>query len=77
MSRPEFLAWREFYTKWPFDDMHRYFRPAAMIAQSFAGGEIEKKLEWLQPKPEVEPAPGSHQYSAGELLTLKTFGIRR
>jgi len=49
MTQPEFLRWMEFYRLFPFDDMHRYHRPAALISQSMAGGEIRDKLDWLQP----------------------------
>jgi hypothetical protein len=50
MSPGEFHAWAEFYKLWPFDDRHRYHRPAALIAGAMVG-DIGKRLDWLQPMP--------------------------
>jgi hypothetical protein len=69
MSQVEFDRWVEFYIDYPFDDMHRYHRPAALIAQSMGGGDIKDKLEWLAP----EPLPDG--MSAADLNTLKAFGF--
>lgn len=49
MSRVEFLRWGEFYKLYPFDDFHRYHRPAALVASSFGGGDLRARLEWLFP----------------------------
>lgn len=38
------------HRSWPFDDLHRYHRPAALIAGSLGGGDLVR-LEWLQPPP--------------------------
>lgn len=48
MTYIEFCDWVAFYLEHPFDDEHRYHRPAALIAQSMAGGKMEEKLEWLK-----------------------------
>jgi hypothetical protein len=53
MSRVEFLAWTEFYKAHPFDDRHRFHRPAALIAGS-SGDDVEKCLDWLQPRRSAE-----------------------
>ena len=66
---PEYLSWIEFYKLYPFDDYHRFYRPAALIASSF-GGEVQPKLDWLQP----EPAP-TGQYSSADLATFKALGM--
>lgn len=56
MSYVEFYDWVEFYKDFPFDDFHRYQRPAALIAAATgANGKIEnqaveKILNWLQPE---------------------------
>lgn len=71
MTQPEFLEWCEFYRMYPFDDMHRYHRPAAHIAQSIAGGDVEDRLEWLQPDPRTEGM------SAADIRTMRAFGIKR
>jgi len=47
MTEGEIDSWREFYIRYPFDDLHRFHRPAALVAGSMSGG-IEDKLTWLQ-----------------------------
>lgn len=51
MTQPEFEAWAEFYRRWPFDDRHRYYRPAVLVAGALGGGQdvAETRMEWLQP----------------------------
>lgn len=52
MKQSEFLEWAEFYRRWPFDDFHRFHRPAALIAGAIGGGgdvAMRSRLEWLQP----------------------------
>jgi hypothetical protein len=51
ISASEFQSWRVFYSMFPFDDLHRFHRPAALIALSMSGGEISDKLDWLAPDP--------------------------
>lgn len=69
MSQPEFLAWRAFYRQHPFDDHHRFHRPAAAVA-STAGAKFEEVLQVLSPEPVL---PG---YSEAELNTFKAFGVK-
>jgi hypothetical protein len=45
------IGWREFYKLYPFDDRHRFYRPAALISSSLGGGKLEDRLEYLQPEP--------------------------
>lgn len=52
MSQREFLAWAEYYRRWPFDDFHRFHRPAALVAGALRGDgqeAMEARLQWLQP----------------------------
>lgn len=70
MPLAEFDAWGQFYRRWPFDDLHRYHRPAALVSMSMAGGDIQEILDWLQP-----PAWAS-DYSDADLRTLRAFGLR-
>lgn len=56
MSAAEFKAWGEFYERWPFDDRHRFHRPAALVAGAFGGNSdaaLRGRLEWLQPSSRV------------------------
>ena len=68
MSRSEFLAWAQFYKLFPFDDFHRFHRPAAMIASAVGGGSMAERLDWLQPP--------THDYNSADLATLRAFGIK-
>jgi hypothetical protein len=68
MTQAEFYQWIEFYRNYPFDDFHRYHRPAALVSVSMNGGDVADKLEWLQP----EPIPDG--LTAADLRTIKAFG---
>lgn len=73
MSQAEYLAWAEFYRRWQFDDFHRYFRPAALIAGSLGGGgdaAMRSRLEWLQP-------PDYTGMTSADIDLFKAAGIRR
>ena len=71
----------EYYKLFPFDDMHRYHRPAALIAasasnldrESFAGG-VKARIDWLQPEPASEGREGT--YTQADLNTFAAFGIK-
>lgn len=69
MTQPEYLAWLEFYKLYPFDDMHRFYRPAALVSQSMAGGDMQEKLDWLQPDPR------NAGMSDADLRTLRALGF--
>lgn len=69
MSQVEFERWIEFYMGQPFDDFHRFHRPAAMVAVSMAGGDVKDKLEWLQPSAQGE-------YDDADIKTLAAFGFK-
>lgn len=70
MSQLEFETWIEFYKLNPFDDLHRFHRPAALIAAMMSDGEVQKRLDWLQPDrgPEMSDA---------DMATLRAFGFKR
>jgi len=71
MTQKEFESWINFYSMHPFDDFHRFHRPAALISRSFSGADIADLLEWLQPQPKDET------YSDADLNTFKALGIKR
>lgn len=70
MTQAEALDWIEFYRLFPFDDMHRYHRPAALVARQMGGAEVSDLLEWLQPNPALA------KFSAADRAALKAFGIK-
>ncbi|MDM0024074.1 hypothetical protein [Variovorax saccharolyticus] len=52
MTLPEFADWITFFKAQPFDDFHRFHRPAALVAGSLGGGDLQPRLDWLQPPPD-------------------------
>ena len=74
MSQVEFERWFDFYQMHPFDDLHRYHRPAALISRSMSGADIGELIEWLQPREVIEAAESG--YSEADLNTFKAFGMK-
>lgn len=73
MSQAEFQRWFDFYQMHPFDDLHRFHRPAALVAKSMSGGDIENMIEWLHPQyNNVEDS----EFSEADMNTFKAFGIK-
>jgi hypothetical protein len=68
MTQAEYQEWIRFYRAHPFDDLHRYHRPAALIGASM-GGDIKDKLEWLAP----EPIPDG--INEADWRTMKALGL--
>lgn len=64
MGQDEALEWMEYYKLFPFDDLHRIHRPAALIATQQAAPKDRQKavdaaLDWLQPEPTLQGVPDS------------------
>jgi hypothetical protein len=85
MTHNEAQAWQEFYRAHPFDDLHRFHRPAALVATVTAGGgRLQDRLDWLAPghgMPEAQEladdAPTTdHEFSAADLATFKALGMK-
>lgn len=55
MSQKEFARWVEFFRLYPFDDLHRFVRPAVAVVNSL-GGKVAatETMKWLAPEP-VDP----------------------
>ncbi|RPD90518.1 hypothetical protein EGK75_01100 [Neisseria weixii] len=70
MSDPEFRRWQQFYMQQPFDDIHRYYRPAALQAASFSGGNIGEIMDFLINKDERAQAEQS-----ADLSVFAAFGV--
>lgn len=70
MTQREFLGWVEHFKAHPFDDLHRIHRPAALVASSLGGVDLQTRLDWLEPPASVG------DFSAADLQTFKTFGVR-
>lgn len=69
MTQAEYHGWIAYYKHYPFDDLHRFHRPAALVGASFSG-DIDKKLSWLQPE------VFSGNYTDSDLNTMKAFGFK-
>lgn len=68
MSAAEFDRWRQYYLAHPFDDAHRYHRPAALVAAG-AGIDIQKSMDYLCP-PRLPDG-----MSADDLATMRALGV--
>lgn len=78
MPADEFEAWREFYVLYPFDDLHRFHRPAALVSASMVSGDtaqaFRERVKFLQPDP-PPPEVLSGRYSEADLRTMRAFGV--
>lgn len=76
MTQPEFVDWCAFYTLHPFDDEHRFFRPAAMLGEvigaSLAGhtSKADDLMDWLNKNPVVA------QYSDADRNSMRAWGLK-
>jgi len=76
MSDREFNGWIDFYNRHPFDDRHRYHRPALIAGNLLREGvDVNVLLDWLEDGPvkgpqEVTPAQADDN-------TLRAFGLSR
>lgn len=68
MTRTEFLAWIQFYQRWPFDDLHRIHRPAALIAGAMGGEDMQKLIDYLAPPVRVR------KFSDLDMQIMSRFG---
>ena len=50
MPAADLDGFRTFFEFYPFDDLHRFHRPAALAASAF-GGKYEDRLAFLAPSP--------------------------
>jgi len=69
MSAAEFECWAEFYRAHPFDDAHRYHRPAALLAAR-TGMRLEAAMDFLHP-PQLPDG-----IDAAGLATMRALGIK-
>jgi len=79
MTYAEFCEWVAFYVEHPFDDVHRYHRPAALIAQSMAGGQMDEKLAWLKggrPLVEADEDSWAGRFSYADRRTFEALGMK-
>lgn len=70
MTQAEFEGWRAYFRQHPFDDFHRFHRPAAMVARALGGPATTETLRWLAPEPNP---PGM---SDADVRTLAAFGLK-
>lgn len=71
MSATEFEGWKAFYRMFPFDDLHRYHRPAAAIGVS-CGGTYDKLMDFLAPEP---IPPGMTQADWNTMKAFRNLGV--
>jgi hypothetical protein len=71
MPQSEFEAWIEFYRMYPFDDFHRFHRPAALVSIAIGGGDVQERLDWLQPD------RGTEGMNEADAATMRALGFTR
>lgn len=72
MTQAEFEGWKEFYVRFPFDDGHRFHRPAALVysaafapdSRAEAAGDA---MRWL--------APQADDMSDADRNTMRALGF--
>ena len=69
MVPKEIASWIEFYKLFPFDDYHRFYRPAALVAGSMSGTDLDDLLAWLERRFAAPMADS-------DLSTLAAFGLK-
>ncbi len=77
MTRKEFESWKDFYALRPFDDLHRYHRPAAVVAHSMGGGkDIGRTIDMLvneRKAIEALEANLASEFSEADKATIKAL----
>lgn len=68
MPRKDYEAFRQFYQLFPFDDHHRFHKPAAVIAASM-GMKMEDSMRVL------DPPPNESGWSQAELNSFRSGGV--
>lgn len=76
MTVAEFESWREFYQRYPFDDYHRFYRPAALgFSSAFSPenrtGAVLDALDWLQPDRSED------ELTDADMATMRAFGFTK
>ena len=72
MPHSEFVSWQHYFEEAPFDDHHRYHRPAVLVSTSMGGGDAQEKLDFLVPR----RVDSEGEYSAADMKTLEAFGMK-
>lgn len=86
MSPAEVVRWQRYYDRWPFDDLHRHHRPAALVSAALKGGSaesmtelVDKRVEWLEDSRGVDALPqgfaGGYEYTQADINTLRALGV--
>ncbi|MFW8567074.1 hypothetical protein [Orrella sp. 11846] len=65
----EFQSWKLFYKESPFDDHHRFHRPAVLVSSSMSRGNAKDKFEFLVPTPIPD------DMTSADMTTLAAFGL--
>lgn len=73
MPHAELVSWREFFVLYPFDDFHRFHRPAALAAASHP--EIRSPNDAFNGKLKVlSPTNVETGFSDADMSVIKAFG---
>jgi len=76
----EFQGWLQFFLRHPFDDYHRYARPAALVghlasaSNPFSGAAPTSLVELLQ---WLAPDASSDEMTDADMNTIRAMGFKR
>ena len=78
MTEAEFRSWQQFYRESPFDDLHRFHRPMAMLTHGMPFGDYETRLSWLVGGADQsgQAQVAGHQFSEADLRTFEALGMK-
>lgn len=71
MSLAEFHRWQQFYEMQPFDDVHRFYRPAALSAHVAGGGDFGELMDTLLNRQK----PQESEQDMAAVNTFRAFGL--
>ena len=64
----------QYYKRNPFDDLHRYHRPAALVSVAMGGGDFVERVELLRGSIEDESSSDYMTVAEEETMWLGLLG---
>jgi hypothetical protein len=73
VSNREFRDWIAFYKAFPFDDHHRYHRPASLIVSQGNQDRLQASLEFLDINSVVSPELNIEGLSEADMSIIRAL----
>lgn len=75
MTSSEYRGWIDYFDRHPFDDLHRYHRPALADTLIRGGVEFDAALQWAGGT--TPEAPREMTPEEADAITMRTLGVSR